>query len=106
MTTMMDDTKKSIIRYEKMIITPELLEYLGFRDITFMIRSIPEDSRQLFCHPELDILVSFDECSTTKRKTVRRNYPARYYDLFASDTLTLNSLISHMLNATAERGYY
>ena len=103
---MMDDTKKSIIRYEKMIITPELLEYLGFRDITWIIKSVLKESRQLFCHLELDILVSFDECSTTKRKAVRRKYPARYYDLVSSDTLTLESLISHMLRATAERGYF
>ena len=85
------DNKKSVIRYQDMMITPDLLEYLDFNDISGTVKGLPE--RSLFGHMNFDILISYVTEPVALRRKIKRKYPVAYYRHYDAGKLTLKSLI-------------
>jgi hypothetical protein len=91
----MEDTKKSVIRYEHMFVTPTLLEYLDFEDISLKnFKTMPE--RSIFQRG--GVVVALDITEPRLRKRLRDRFTKNnYYTILFSEGLTLSTLINGML---------
>lgn len=92
----MDDTKKSVIRYEHMLITPDLLDYLGFEDILATrdytaFNVMPE--RSIFVRE--GVIVAFNITDNRRLSILKSYFP--FCVILHNEGLTLKGLIDEML---------
>lgn len=69
----MEDTKKSVICYENMLITPALLQYLYFTDITSEFRGLEPQS--VFFHLSTGVIAYYHNSHPTLRARLNKKFP-------------------------------
>lgn len=91
------DSLKSVIRYADMKITPDLLEYLGFTDVTSHVKGLGE--RGLFRHSLSALIIQFNHVCPCDRheRSIKRRFRVSAYKHLSAEGLSLGNLITHML---------
>lgn len=100
----MEDTK-SVIVYERMNITPALLKYLRFGDITEKINGLKGGCEKVYLHEDLEVVVYFEPLQKKCHTSILRRYPLRSYFHVEAGLLTLLSLIEYLVEVQRQKAY-
>ena len=90
----MEQDLHSVINYERMVITPALLEYLGFVDVGFTIPKMKQAGavQKLYYDVSAKIIIYFDIQDKTWHRSIKRKYQTWEHLQFEAKMLTFKNL--------------